>query len=226
MRRTVFLLGFLLIGGMLASTSAAALRASDAISGVERRYNSLSGLQMQFEQSMEYGGRKRLAEKGTLYLQRPGRMRWDYTDPDGKFAVSDGKLFKMYSPNSNQVRQVQLEAMNDLRAPLSFLLGRMRIRRMFRNVDLEETDGRTVLVGQGRRQDFYTRVEFDIDPEDFSIDGIRIHGRDESVHVYRFSDERTNPALEAQIFEFVAPKGAEVLPESVLPSGASPFEGL
>lgn len=186
---------------------------SQTTAGIERHYNSLSALQMQFEQSMEFGGRKRLAESGTLYLQRPGKMRWDYTDPEGKIAVSDGTIFRMYSPHSNQVRQVELEAMTDLRAPLSFLLGRMRLRRMFRNLEVEEIDGEKVLVGAGRGgQDFYSRVEFAFDPGDFRIEGIRIFGRDESVNVYRFSDERQNPRLSAELFEFKAPDDAEVVP--------------
>jgi outer membrane lipoprotein carrier protein len=186
---------------------------SQAIEGIERHYNRLSGLQMDFEQSMEYAGRKRMAEKGTLYLMRPGKMRWDYSRPEGKIAVSDGTIFRMYSPNSNQVRQVRLDEMTDLRAPLSFLLGRMRLRRMFKNLRLGETDGQLVLNGEGRSgQDFYSRVEFSFDPGDFRISGIRIVGRDESVNVYEFSDERANPRLAADLFEFEFPEGAEVVP--------------
>lgn len=183
------------------------------VAGIEQHYNSLSGLRMQFEQSMEYAGRKRMAERGTLYLSRPGKMRWDYSSPEGKIAVSDGETFRMYSPNSNQVRQVLLKEMTDLRAPLSFLLGRMRLRRMFKNLRIAEFDGHSVLSGEGRSgQDFYSRVEFDYDPGDFSISGIRIFGRDESVNVYRFSGEQANPRLTADMFEFEAPPGAEVVP--------------
>ena len=185
------------------------------VAGIERHYNSLSGLRMEFEQSMEYAGRKRMAERGTLYLSRPGKMRWDYSAPAGKIAVSDGEIFRMYSPNSNQVRQVRLDEMTDLRAPLSFLQGRMRLRRMFKNLSVAEVDGQAVLSGEGRSgRDFYSRVEFDYDPADFSIHGIRIFGRDESVNVYRFSGEQPNPRLTADMFEFEAPPGAEVVPLS------------
>ena len=210
-RRTV-------LGGSLFALSAgssvlAAQSLNEAIAGIERHYNSLSGLQMQFEQSMEYSGRRHMVETGTLHLQRPGKMRWDYTKPEGKIAISDGTIFRMYNPNSNQVRQVALEAMTDLRAPLSFLLGRMRLRRMFRNLRIEEIDGRQVLSGDGRNaQDFFSRVEFDFDPAAYAITGIRIFGRDESVNVYQFSDEQINPTLAASMFEFKAPADAEVVP--------------
>ena len=197
----------------IASSVATAQPLNKTIESIERRYNGLSGLRMQFEQSMEYSGQRRMVETGTLYLQRPGKMRWDYTNPEGKVAVSDGKIFRMYNPHSNQVRQVELEAMTDLRAPLSFLLGRMRLRRMFRNLRIEEAGGQPVLIGEGRNaRDFYSRVEFDFDPAAYSITGIRIVGRDESVNVYQFSDEQVNPALSEAMFEFKAPEGAEVVP--------------
>ena len=198
-----------------ASLSAQQLNLGRVLDGIERHYNSLSSLRMGFEQSVEYGGQRRMTEAGTLYLQRPGKMRWDYTRPEGKIAVSDGEVFRMYNPNSNQVRQVELEAMADLRAPLSFLLGRMRLRRMFRNLRLEESGGRNVLIGDGRSaRDVYKRVEFDFNPEGFGITGIRIVGRDESVNVYGFSDEQPNPRVSADLFEFQAPPGAEIVPLS------------
>ena len=200
----------------LATVSALGAQAQNlgaAIDGIERHYNSLSAARMEFEQSTEFGGRKTMSEAGTLYLQRPGKMRWDYTRPEGKLAISDGEIFRVYSPNSNQVRQASLDAMTDLRAPLSFLLGRMRLRRMFRNLRVEDIDGQRVLVGEGRSgQDFYTRVEFPFDPNDFSIGGVRIFGRDDSVHVYRFSEEQTNPTLAEGMFDFKAPAGAEIVP--------------
>ncbi len=203
----------LLLLGTGAVLSAQSLSLNRVIDGIERHYNRLSSLQMGFEQAVEYGGQRRMTESGTLYLQRPGKMRWDYARPEGKIAISDGTIFRMYNPNSNQVRQVELEAMTDLRAPLSFLLGRMRLRRMFRNLRVEEAQGMPMLIGDGRSaRDVYRRVEFDFDPDGFGITGIRIVGRDESVNVYEFSGERPNLSLASDLFEFEAPPGAEVVP--------------
>ncbi len=186
---------------------------NQTVEGIERHYNRLGSLQMQFEQSMEYAGRTRMTERGTLYLLRPGKMRWDYSEPEGKLAVSDGTIFRMYNPRTNQVRQVELEALTDLRAPLSFLLGRMRLRRMFGNLRVEEVESRPVLIGEGRNgRDFYSRVEFAFDPNNYRIDGIKILGLDDSVNMYRFSSETLNPRLAMKIFEFDPPPGAEVLP--------------
>lgn len=186
----------------------------DVISGLELHYNRLATLQVDFEQELRYGGSPRKLERGTLYLLRPQRMRWDYTRPPGKLLVADGERMKMYSPNTNQVRTVFLDESSDLRGPLAFLLGRLNLKRQFKNLRIDDR-GRPALVGEGRSgQESYTSVEFFYDASnDFRLDEVRAHGRDESVTIFRFKNEQVNPRLDPSLVEFTAPPGAEILPE-------------
>ena len=62
------------------------------------------------------GGQRRT---GRFWLQRPGRMRFEYTDPAGLLVVSDGNNVKRYDPRLNVFRQVPLGA-----TPLSTFLAR------------------------------------------------------------------------------------------------------
>lgn len=62
------------------------------------------------------GGQTR---RGRFYLQRPGKMRFEYTDPAGLLVVSDGSNVKRYDPRLNVFRQVPLGA-----TPLSTFLAR------------------------------------------------------------------------------------------------------
>lgn len=62
------------------------------------------------------GGQTR---QGRFWLQRPGRMRFEYTDPAGLLVVSDGNNVKRYDPRLNVFRQVPLGA-----TPLSTFLAR------------------------------------------------------------------------------------------------------
>jgi len=62
------------------------------------------------------GGQRRT---GRFYLQRPGKMRFEYTDPAGLLVVSDGYNVKRYDPRLNVFRQVPLGA-----TPLSTFLAR------------------------------------------------------------------------------------------------------
>lgn len=79
------------------------------------------------------GGQRRT---GRFYLQRPGKMRFEYTDPAGLLVVSDGNNVKRYDPRLNVFRQVPLS-----QTPLSTFLAR------------------TVRLDQGVRIDRVTRMQ-------------------------------------------------------------------
>jgi outer membrane lipoprotein carrier protein len=189
----------------------------DLISGMELHYNRLGTLQLDFEQELRYAGSPRALERGTLYLLRPQRMRWDYTRPSGKLLVGDGEKLQMYNPNTNQVRTVYLDDSADMRAPLAFLLGRLNLRRQFKNLKLDSR-GRPALIGEGRSgKEQYTQVEFYYDPAaDFRLDEVKVLGRDESITIFRFTNEVVNPRLDPVLVEFTAPPDAEILPEQRL----------
>lgn len=66
------------------------------------------------------GGQRR---EGRFYLQRPGKMRFEYTTPAGLLVVSDGYNVKRYDPRLNNFRQVPLGS-----TPLStFLSSNVRL---------------------------------------------------------------------------------------------------
>lgn len=56
---------------------------------------------------------------GRFYLQRPGKMRFEYTNPAGLLVVSDGHNVKRYDPRLNNFQQVPLG-----QTPLSAFLSR------------------------------------------------------------------------------------------------------
>ena len=71
-------------------------------------------------------------EAGILYLKKPGKMRWEYTRPEVKLFLSDGKRIFFYVPQDNQVIRIPVKRSADLRTPLGLLLGRMNLKRAFR----------------------------------------------------------------------------------------------
>ena len=201
--------------GLWAPVLAGEPSVGDVASGIERRYNGLATLTVGFEQRIEFGSRPPVREQGTLYLLRPSKMRWDYAQPEGKLLVGDGEVMQMYSPRTNQVRRIKFGATADLRAPLSFLLGRLRLRRQFRNLRLEKQQDHAVLLADGRAgKDAYRQVEFTYDPSDYRLLRIKVRGQDQSITTFDFRDEKVNAPLAAALFQFKAPAGADVLDES------------
>ncbi|MFN4288480.1 MAG: LolA family protein [Brevundimonas sp.] len=57
--------------------------------------------------------------RGRFWLQRPGRMRFEYTQPQGLLVVADGSNLNRYDPRLNVFRQAPLSA-----TPLSAFLAR------------------------------------------------------------------------------------------------------
>ena len=68
-------------------------------------------------------------ESGVLLLKKPGKMRWTYTDPDGKLFVLDGKYGYFYSPGETEAQKVEEKKLDDLRSPLRFLLGHTELQK-------------------------------------------------------------------------------------------------
>src|SRR3954467_14974433 len=62
---------------------------------LDRHYNDLRSLRAQFTETYRGAGITR-SESGTLWLRRPGKMRWEYTAPREKLFVSDGKTAYFY----------------------------------------------------------------------------------------------------------------------------------
>lgn len=205
-------------GSLMASSRLAAQdKLEPTMQSIELHYNRLATLRLDFEQEMLYSGRRKIREVGSLALRRPQKMRWEYSEPEGKLLVGDGDRLKMYNPLTNQVRTVKVEDTGDLRAPLAFLLGRLRFTRQFRNLRFEQVEGRRVIVGEGRSgKEYYNRVEFGYEPADHSLTDLRVFGRDDSLNVFRFSNERINPTLAPALFVFEPPPGAEIIAESPL----------
>ena len=103
------------------------------LKAVEDHYNHAQTLQLAFSEGYTAQGKTRKPETGTLFLRKPGRMRWQYTAPSGKLFLSDGKFVYMILPDSPRVQKTRVKESDDLRTPLAFLLGRLHFEKDFQN---------------------------------------------------------------------------------------------
>ncbi|HBY60357.1 MAG TPA: outer membrane lipoprotein carrier protein LolA, partial [Solibacterales bacterium] len=98
-----------------------------------------------------------------LALRKPGRMRWDYSSPQGKLFLSDGKHLYFYSPATNRAEKSKLKESEDLRAPLAFLLGKLDFDRDFRNYQTRMDHALTVISAEPKNNRLpYRAVEFTV----------------------------------------------------------------
>lgn len=176
---------------------------------LEKRYNGAKTIQVLFEQSYTAQGRPARAEKGELFLRKPGKMRWDYTTPAGKLFLSDGKWVYFYSPSANRVEKTRLKESEDFRAPLAFLLGKLDFGRDFTNYQSTRVDNGVNIIAFPKNNRLpYREVEFTVTPQ-AEITRLRVSGQDQSVVEFRFGAEKLNPALNDKLFKFQMPPGAQ-----------------
>ena len=182
---------------------------------VDNRYNRLQTLQAEFTETYRGAGIER-TESGSLWLKKPGKMRWEYRSPKEKLFLSDGKDAWFYLPGDHQVRRSSAKRLDDLRSPLGFLLGKTRLEKELDGLsaapDLAPlTPGNIVLRGVPKAMaNRVNEVVLEITP-DYHIARIQFEEADESVTEYRFSGERENVAIADQLFRFSPPNGVEIV---------------
>jgi len=185
---------------------------------VDERYNHLRSLQAEFTEVYRGAGTER-TESGTLWLKKPGKMRWEYRSPREKLFLSDGKDAWFYVPGERQVRRTGVKKLEDLRSPLAFLLGKTKLEKELQGLSLVRDPvpsvappaGDVVLRGVPKSlADRVSQVLLEITPEHW-ISRILIEEVDGSVTEYRFSDQRENVSVPDQRFRFAVPDGVEVI---------------
>ncbi len=203
---------------VLAATTLAATPAPDVhaiAQAVDERYNHLHSLQSDFTETYRGAGMER-TESGTLWLKKPGKMRWEYRSPREKLFLSDGKDAWFFVPGERQVRRTAVRKLDDLRSPLAFLLGKTKLEKELQDLSLAPdvaplAPGDVVLRGVPKSlADRVSQVLLEITPEHW-IGKISIEEVDGSVTEYRFTNQRENVAVPDQKFQFAVPDGVEVI---------------
>lgn len=134
--RRAFALGTAAIAGVAALPAhAQANLSADDRAVLARAQATLQNLASAQGTFVETSGAQR--REGRFWLQRPGKMRFEYTSPAGLLVVSDGSNVKRFDPRLNVFRQVPLS-----QTPLSTFLARtvrldqgVRIDRVVRMQD-------------------------------------------------------------------------------------------
>jgi outer membrane lipoprotein carrier protein len=182
---------------------------------VDERYNHLHSLLAEFTEIYRGAGMER-TESGTLWLKKPGKMRWEYRSPRDKLFLSDGKDAWFYVPGERQVRRTAVKKLDDLRSPLAFLLGKTKLEKELQGLSLAPdvaplAAGDVVLRGVPKSlADRVSQVLLEITAEHW-ISRIMIEEVDGSVTEYRFSSYRESADVPDQRFQFVVPDGVEVI---------------
>jgi outer membrane lipoprotein carrier protein len=183
-------------------------------SQIQRYYQATGSFRASFaEQITPFSGAPK-TRHGKIYFQRPGKMRWDFAPPDNETIVSDGTTLYSYQPDLNQVVEVPISKAFSSSVATAFLLGVGRLQQDFQPTwpAAQPTDGSVSVVlkpkpGQGSHH----TVGLEVDPRTCSIKTVRIEDQIGNVTTIQFLNPQTNVALDASLFYFKIPPGADVI---------------
>lgn len=184
-------------------------------SAVDAHYNHLRSLEAQFTEIYRGSGMDR-TESGTLWLKKPGKMRWEYRSPKEKLFVSNGKDAWFYVPDDRQARKESAKKLEDIRSPIAFLLGKTKLEKELRGlstaVDMAPKGaGNIVLRGVPTAlADQISEIILEIAP-DHQIVRLVLQGADGASTEYRFDDQKEDVAIADGQFDFRAPVGTEIV---------------
>lgn len=114
-----------------AAPDAAAIRR-----GIEARYRGAHTLKATFYERFSTGNGSGVAESGTVYFSKPGRMRWEYESPEQKLFIVDGTNVWFYVPADRTASRAKVAESSDWRTPLAFLTGKTDLGRLCRNLEV------------------------------------------------------------------------------------------
>ncbi len=225
MRRSVgsgVVAGLLLLAADWPAAAAPAGGAPAVVERLEGAYSGAKDLTARFRQtSTSTAAGQVLEASGSVEAKRPGKMRWEYTKPERRLYVTDGKTFWAYSPGEKQV--VVQETTGALDAtPLAFLMAAATLREEFevREVPHAAGRGKTALLELKPRKPLpnVRRLLLEVDRASGLIARATVFDAVGNTIVITLTDQRLNAGLPDSRFSFTPPPGVQVIHQQRHPS--------
>jgi outer membrane lipoprotein carrier protein len=196
---------------LLAALFGAAAASASPATDVERYLNGLASWTADFEQTIDDGhGTVLRSAAGRLYLQRPGKFRWDYSQPSEQLVLADGKQIWFYDKDLAQanVRDMDLSLAS---TPASLLSGSASVSAQFNVTAMPASAGLQwfQLVPKHADTDFQlVRIGFNKNGE---LASMFLADKLNQITQLTFSNSKRNEKLAPDLFSFVPPPGVDVI---------------
>jgi outer membrane lipoprotein carrier protein len=183
--------------------------ASEAGSQLSRYLEHLTTLEAEFEQSvLNENLSQAVRSRGTFYLQRPNKFRWDYVEPELQQIVADGRQVWLYDPELEQV-SVQSQSSALKGTPAALLISGEPIENSFELID----------IGRSQNLDWIELIPRDTESQFVRIllafaddELLRMEMADKFGQVTRFQFHKIkrNATFKSTFFQFVPPANTDI----------------
>ena len=195
---------------MLPALGHPAAASESAAAEVDKYLAGLASWAADFTQTIDDGhGNVLRSAAGRLFLQRPGKFRWDYSQPSEQLVLADGKQIWFYDKDLAQanVRDMDVSLAS---TPASLLSGGSSVNAQF-NVKSLPPDGGLQwfeLVPKHTDTDFQVvRIGFD----KTELRSMFLADKLNQITQLTFSNSKRNIKLAPDLFSFDPPPGVDVI---------------
>jgi outer membrane lipoprotein carrier protein len=145
---------------------------------------------------------------GMVYIERPGRFRWDYSEPYAQEIVGDGEKVWIYDSELEQVTVRPLgDALGD--TPVMLLSSDRPVEQSFEVRAIDGPDGYewAGLRPLGEQMSF-TEIRLGFDGDTLRV--MELKDAFGQLTRLRFAKVERNPTLAPSLFQFTPPDGADI----------------
>jgi outer membrane lipoprotein carrier protein len=177
---------------------------------VEKTLSGLASWSADFQQTIDDGhGKVMRSASGKFYLQRPGKFRWNYSQPSEQLVLADGKQIWFYDKDLSQANVRDMDS-TLASTPASLLSGSGSVSAQFDVTALPASDGLTwyQLVPKHADTDFQlVRIGFNKG----ELASMFLADKLNQITQLTFSNSKRNEKFAADLFIFVPPPGVDVI---------------
>jgi outer membrane lipoprotein carrier protein len=184
---------------------------------VQERYLEMQSFQGNFQQTTIIESEARRASaSGMIAYQRPGKMRWEYQEPDPQLLVTDGNTLWLYDPLLENVTIQDLAVVTDGTA-LAFLLGAGELtddftqRRMQKSLLDSDKSWKVLELVPNREKSAIEFLQLGVDSESGNLEALLFKDNSGSVRIIEFEALSYNVEFSEGFFSFEIPPGMEVI---------------
>ena len=180
-------------------------------------FTQVQSMQADFTQTVAAQGFAGSEEsKGMFRLLRPGKFRWDYTQPYQQHIIADGNKLWVYDVDMDQVIVKPLDSVLG-QTPAVLLSGNSSLTERF---DIEELPERKeqglvwVALRPKDTESSYQQLVFGFNNSDIKV--MELVDNFGQLTVLKFANLKRNLTIEPGVFQFVPPPGVDVIGEEEL----------
>jgi outer membrane lipoprotein carrier protein len=189
--------------------------ASEVAAKIQKTYESITSFEADFDQQYTMKAFNQVkTSKGHVLFVKPGKMRWDYTDPKDNVVVSDGTTLWSYVASDKQARKMLVKD-SQMPTALAFLTGKGDLAKEF---DLKLLDPAKSGFAGGYALDatpkvatnLYTHVLFYVDGSTYQVRRVLIVDGQDNRNRFDFTKPTVNGKVDAARFTWSPPAGVTV----------------